>query len=96
MSNQTRIIQLISTDGFMSAFWDIVPNTTTHAEAYEQLETEYHSYFGRNRYSSFESFRICRDYRNKRGNEIEEIFFKKKLNVQQTQSLAIRINLFVV
>ena len=66
MNNETRIIQLISHDGFMSAFWEIAKTARTQVEAYELLEAEYESYFKKPRYSSFDSFRISRDYRNKK------------------------------
>lgn len=66
MSNETRIIQLISHDGFMDAFWELTKTERTRREAYEKLEVEYQGYFGKPRYSSYNSFITCRDYRNKK------------------------------
>lgn len=65
----SRIIQMTTPKGFVSLFWtelkqarETDPNTT-HEQVYEALETEYFKVVGIRRYSSFNSFRNCRDRR---------------------------------
>jgi len=60
-TSNIRIIQLNSKEGFISAFFEMVPSFKTHIEAYEALESEYESIFNKRRYSNFESFRQVRD-----------------------------------
>jgi len=70
MNDVTRIILLNSADGFMAAFWELAQTTRTRIEAYEKLEEEYYSYFGKNRYASYNSFVTCRDSRNKKKSNV--------------------------
>ncbi len=65
MTEQTRIIQLVSIEGFIDAFWKEVKNHRTQQEAYEAVESEYEGIFGQRRYSHFNSFRVVRDRRCK-------------------------------
>ena len=56
---------LISADGFVREFWKKSKNHKTLIAAYEELEEEYSSIFGKRRYSDYNSFRICRDRKTK-------------------------------
>lgn len=58
-----RALYLTTTTGFDDAFFKNLASCKTQVEAYTLTEQEYHSYFGRNRYSSFESYRISRNKR---------------------------------
>lgn len=52
---------LISAEGFIKEFWKKTKNHKTMIAAYEELETEYQEFFGKRRYSDYDSFRVCRD-----------------------------------
>jgi len=56
---------LISADGFVREFWKRTKRHKTLIAAYEELETEYETTFGKRRYSDYNSFRICRDRKTK-------------------------------
>ena len=56
---------LISADGFVREFWKRTKKHKTLIAAYEELETEYETTFGKRRYSDYNSFRICRDRKTK-------------------------------
>lgn len=60
--------RLITAKGFDNAFTTLLsdPRLTTQCAAYDQLETEYFNYFGRRRYSNFDSYRQARNRRLKR------------------------------
>lgn len=59
-------LELLKATGFDNLFWQKLREAKTQAEAYEQAEKEYHSYFQKNKYSSFDSYRKSRDRRFKR------------------------------
>ncbi len=58
-------IILISADGFVREFWKRSKKHKTLIAAYEDLESDYQSTFGKRRYSDYNSFRICRDRKTK-------------------------------
>lgn len=55
------MLQLFTTEGFIDAFWQMANQYDTQEAAYEALETEYRTIFGRRKYSYFNSFRVVRD-----------------------------------
>tara|TARA_R110000824_G_scaffold80166_4_gene201827 strand:- start:6313 stop:6519 length:207 start_codon:yes stop_codon:yes gene_type:complete len=64
-----HILILISADGFVRKFWEKTKHHKTFKSAYEDLENEYESLFGKRRYSDYNSFRICRDRLTKKNNK---------------------------
>lgn len=56
-----RLMQMMQKKGFISLFWEEVKHSKTQKEAYECLETEYMSAFGKRRYANFNSFCRRRD-----------------------------------
>ena len=62
---EKHILILISADGFVREFWKRTKRHKTLIAAYEELETEYETTFGKRRYSDYNSFRICRDRKTK-------------------------------
>ena len=55
--------KLMTAKGFDAEFFKNLADCNTHRQAYEKTEEKYRSYFGKNRYRSFESFRKARDRR---------------------------------
>jgi hypothetical protein len=53
--------RLLTSKGFIDAFWEMLSYYCNHEEAYEAVERQYEAQFGKRKYASFESFRICRD-----------------------------------
>lgn len=60
-----KILTLLTPSGFDERFWDNAAQCKTYKLAYEKLEEEYETYFGRRKYSDYNSFRNCRDRRIK-------------------------------
>ena len=58
---QDSLIQLISHEGFIEAFWEKTHTMSSYVEAYEALEEEYYRIFKTRRYSCYDSFRQVRD-----------------------------------
>jgi len=48
---------------FERRFWQLVPDHPTYEAAYEHLEKEFESIFKHRKYSSYDSFRVCRSRR---------------------------------
>ena len=61
-----RIITLITPEGFDERFWDNAAHCKTYKIAYEKVEEEYESVFGKRKYSDYNSYRNCRDRRLKK------------------------------
>jgi hypothetical protein len=61
-----EIIALISPEGFERKFFKNCKDSKTYIEAYEKTEKEYSEYFGRRRYSCYDSFRVSKNKRLKR------------------------------
>ena len=53
---EPHIQRLLTTEGFINAFWAMCSDYNTHMEAYEAVERLYERNFGKRRYASFESF----------------------------------------
>jgi len=60
-----KITSLLTPDGFDERFFELASETKTYKKAYENLETEYENYFGKRKYSDYNSYRNCRDKRLK-------------------------------
>lgn len=52
---------LIITTNFINAWFNALPNYSTYELAYESIEIIYIDYFGRRRYSDYNSFRNVKD-----------------------------------
>jgi len=57
--------KLLTAKGFDAEFFSNLGKAKTQIEAYELTEKKYNSLFGKNRYSSFDSYRKARDNRLK-------------------------------
>ena len=53
-----KIISLLTADGFDKRFFELASETN--------LEIEYENYFGKRKYSDYNSYRNCRDKRLKK------------------------------
>tara|TARA_R110002020_G_scaffold470398_1_gene696267 strand:- start:9275 stop:9484 length:210 start_codon:yes stop_codon:yes gene_type:complete len=61
-----KIILLLSPNGFDERFFELAAERKTYKKAYEDLENEYENYFGKRKYSDYNSYRNCRDKRLKK------------------------------
>ena len=63
MDIPTRIITLMAPKGFIEMFYKTLSENReyTHREAFDQLNAEYKSYTGKNRYASFQCFKVIKD-----------------------------------
>ena len=55
------MIRIYSANGFVREFWLKVKNHKTLKSAYESLEQDHIEFFGKRKYSDYNSFRVCRD-----------------------------------
>ncbi len=67
-----KIIALLTPNGFDDRFWEYAGKEKTYKVAYEKLEDEYSFYFGKRKYSDYNSFRNCRDKRIKNANRLHK------------------------
>jgi hypothetical protein len=61
-----KILALLSPNGFDERFWNNCKKTKTYKEAYEKTEKEFQNYFGKRKYSDYNSYRGARDKRIKK------------------------------
>lgn len=61
-----RSLQMLSPEGFTRIFEQEINQEETYLETYLRLEDEYKAAFGRNRYSSYNSFQTARRERRKK------------------------------
>ncbi len=61
-----KILALLTKDGYDDRFYQIAAKTKTYKQAYENLESEFEFYFGKRKYSSYDSYRVCRHLRIKK------------------------------
>lgn len=54
---EIEIRGLIDPRNFINSWFRALPNYKTYEEAYESVEIEYLNYFGRRKYSDYQSFR---------------------------------------
>ena len=57
----TNILKLLTPKGFIEYYYKICLEYNTNIEAYEATEKLYYKWFGKNRYSNYESFRIVKN-----------------------------------
>ncbi len=64
----TIAIKLKDTNSFFTAYFNYLPYFGTYRECFEYLNEIHLDIFGSEKYSSFDSFRVCmyRDHQNKR------------------------------
>ena len=53
-----EILILLSPDGFRDRFHYYCRHEKTNIKAYEKVETEYETHYGKRKYSSYDSFRV--------------------------------------
>lgn len=68
MTIPIEILALLSPRGFEDRFHQHCKKEKTYRRAYEETEKEYSEYFGKTRYSGYDSFRVCRDRKYKKRN----------------------------
>jgi len=61
-----RAIDLLDKDGFIAAYFEGVRAGKRCAEAFNRVNDEYKSYFGKYKYASYRSFSEVRDYEQKK------------------------------
>ncbi len=60
-----HIRDLLTPEGFEKKFYEFCVEYDTQFEAYEATERMYETYFGKRKYSEFNSFRVARQKRKK-------------------------------
>ena len=70
-----EILALLSPAGFEKRFHKYCQTSKNYYEAYEKTEQEYESNFGKRRYSSYDSFRVTKNRKNR---NIATMIDKKK------------------
>ena len=65
MGIELEILALLSPSGFEKRFHKHCQETKTYEDAYELTEEEYEKNFGRRRYSSYDSFRVTKNRKNR-------------------------------
>ena len=68
MTIKIEILVLLSPSGFQERFHTNCKNAKTYVQAYEETEREYEGYFGKRRYSSYDSFRTVMNRKLKKRN----------------------------
>ena len=66
MTIKIEILVLLSARGFQEKFHSNCKITKTYIKAYEETEKEYESYFGKRKYSSYDSFRVVMNRKRKK------------------------------
>jgi hypothetical protein len=61
-----RVIKMITMEGFIEAFESLKKTNITQVDAYEQCEELYEKYFGRRRYSEFQSFYMAKQRKKRK------------------------------
>tara|TARA_R110002167_G_scaffold66768_2_gene188921 strand:+ start:337 stop:549 length:213 start_codon:yes stop_codon:yes gene_type:complete len=65
MTIPIEILALLSPSGFERRFHKNCKLAKNYEDAYEQTETEYENNFGKRRYSSYDSFRVTKNRKNR-------------------------------
>ena len=60
---------LLTIEGFSEAFQRNIKNFPTHEAAYEQVEESYFYFFGKRKYTDYESFRVTYSKWSKKKNK---------------------------
>ncbi len=61
-----KTLALLTLKGYDEKFFELLPFCETHKKAWEKLEDIYYQSFGKNRYTSYESFKAARSKRIRR------------------------------
>lgn len=61
-----RVIKMITMEGFIETFESLKKTNITQVDAYEQCEELYEKYFGRRRYSEFQSFYMAKQRKKRK------------------------------
>tara|TARA_R100000353_G_scaffold153096_1_gene111618 strand:- start:243 stop:461 length:219 start_codon:yes stop_codon:yes gene_type:complete len=62
---EIEILALLSPSGFEKRFHKYCKSSKTYEQAYEKVEKEYELNFGKRRYSSYDSFRVTKNRKNR-------------------------------
>jgi len=62
---ELEILALLSPSGFENKFHKYCKSSKTYEQAYERVEKEYEQTFGKRRYSSYDSFRVTKNRKNR-------------------------------
>tara|TARA_B110000444_G_scaffold244587_1_gene264190 strand:- start:1274 stop:1480 length:207 start_codon:yes stop_codon:yes gene_type:complete len=65
MKIKQEILDLLSPSGFEDRFHKNYQISKNYNDAYQLTEQEYKQYFGKIRYSSYDSFRVTKNRRNR-------------------------------
>lgn len=65
MKIDLEILALLSPAGFEKRFHYYCKEAPSYEQAYEKTEKEYEQNFGKRRYSSYDSFRVTKNRKNK-------------------------------
>lgn len=60
---EPHVLKLMTAEGFDARFFEMCQHYPTDALAYEAVERQYESYFGKRRYSNYESYRKTKNKR---------------------------------
>jgi len=59
----SRALQLLDKKGFIDAYYDGIRSGMSCINAFNEINDEYHSFFGKFKYSDYDSFRKVRDHK---------------------------------
>ena len=57
MIEQSALV-LLTVEGFIARYYEVLPEWGNNVSAYNAVERQYEWYFGKRKYSDYESFRI--------------------------------------
>jgi hypothetical protein len=62
-----HIKELLNDKGYFTMFYQMTIEFNTHEETFDALESLFYNFYGKNKYTSYESFRVakCRYLKNK-------------------------------
>lgn len=61
-----RVLKMVTQDGFIDFFYSIKKSYMTKVDAYEMCEEIHEQYFGKRKYSEFQTFNVILSRRNKK------------------------------
>ena len=73
MKLKPEILALLSPSGFEKRFHRNYKISKTYEDAYELTEQEYESNFSKRKYSSYDSFRVTKNRRNRKKDENKHV-----------------------
>lgn len=66
MAYEKHILELLTNEGYDKRFEQMCVEYDTYEKAFRAVERQFKSYFGKNRYNNYESYRVTRAKRLKR------------------------------